>query len=352
LLVAAIAVLALQYGWRSTGTARVLFAAAIVTGQLVGFLPFRTAFGVEQLLTAGSSDDRNIAVTFAPASGRYQLAPGQGIDDILEKPGFGEVDVAEENQRRRGEGARTVFLPIRLSGLIADSRLLADRSEVRLIASTGRFLYQGTGNDLEFRAAGADATVHQGIRVPGTLYNRVLAEPLDVQIEYSFTQFRDKATYAIPARDGDQMMPGIGRCVAKVDDPGIRVDFQCIQPGERPQCLAVQLEHVPTGRRNPEISLCVPDYTPYRGHTFPDALSRFSGRLPFYDPSGLIRYPVGGPQLSDARVVVTVFQPTAHFVRRVMMSGIRLQDWEPQTPVSAEVLRSKHLGRESLVTQS
>jgi hypothetical protein len=61
----------------------------------------------------------------------------------------------------------------------------------------------------------------------------------------------------------------------------------------------------------------------------PDALTRFGGRLPFYDPSGLIRYPVGGPQLSEARVLVTAFQPTEHFVRRVVIPAVRLQDWEP-----------------------
>jgi hypothetical protein len=130
-------------------------------------------------------------------------------------------------------------------------------------------------------------------------------------------------------------MPGIGWCATKVDDAGIRVLFQCLQPGERPSCLTVVLEHTPTRQRNPEVSLCVPEYTPYPGHTLPDALSRFGGRLPFYDPSGLIRYPVGGPQLAEARVLVTAFQPTEHFIRRVVIPAVRLQDWEPQVPASA-----------------
>ena len=111
----------------------------------------------------------------------------------------------------------------------------------------------------------------------------------------------DRRTYALAARDGDQRMPGVGWCATKVEDSGTRVQFHCLQPGERPSCLTVVLEHTPTRQRNPEVSLCVPDYTPYPGHTSPDAVSRFSGRLPFYDPSGLTRYPVGGPQLADAR---------------------------------------------------
>jgi hypothetical protein len=332
LLVAAAGVLILQYRWRRSWAARALFAAAVVAGLSASFLPWRTTFRLEQLLTASSRDDHGVALAFAPGEGRFRLAAGQGLDDVLEKPGFGEADVAAENQRRRAEGARTVFLPVRVSGLVPDSRLLADRSEVRLTGRDGRLMYQGTGNDLEVRATGADATVHQGIRVPGAVYSRIKAEPVDVQLEYWFTLFLVNATYALPARDGDQRMPGIGWCATKVDDAGIRVLFQCLQPGERPSCLTVVLEHPPTRQRNPEVSLCVPEYSPYPGHTLPDALSRFGGRLPFYDPSGLSRYPVGGPQLAEARVLVTSFRSTDHFVKRVTIPAVRLQDWETQVP--------------------
>jgi hypothetical protein len=100
----------------------------------------------------------------------------------------------------------------------------------------------------------------------------------------------------------------------------------CLRPGERPPCLAAVLEHTPTGQRNPEVSLCAPDYSPYPGHALPDALSRFGGSLPFFEPSGLIKYPVSGPQLRDARVVITALKP----VQPVEIPGVRLQDWEAQ----------------------
>jgi hypothetical protein len=332
LLVAALGVLILQYGWRRSWTARALFVAALVAGLCASFLPWRTTVRLEQWLTASSQGGHGVAVMFAPDEGRFRPAPGQGLDDVLEKPGMGPVDVADENQRRRAEGARTVFLPVHVSDLVPRSRLLADRSEVRLIGRDSRVVYQGTGNDLELRATDWDATVHQGIRVPGAVYGRIKAERLDVQLDYWFTLFRPIATYALPASGGDQRMPGIGWCATKVDDAGTRVLFQCLQPGERPSCLTVVLEHTPTGQRNPEVSLCVPDYTPYSGHTMPDALSRFGGRLPFYDPSGLIRYAVSGPQLAEAHVMVTAFQPAEHFVRRVVIPAVRLQDWEPQGP--------------------
>jgi hypothetical protein len=332
LLVSAAGVLILQYRWRRTGFARALFAGALVLGLCIPFLPWRTTFRLEQWLTASARDDHGIDVAFASGAARFRPAPGQGLDDVLEKPGVGPADVAEENRRRRAESARTVFLPVRVSGLVPRWRLLADRSEVTLTTLDHHTLFQGTGNDLELRATDVEATVHQGIRVPGAVYNRVKGEPLDVQLDYSFTLFRPDATYALPARGGDQRMPGIGWCATSVDAAGTRVLFQCMQPGERPSCLAVALEHAPTRQRNPEVSLCAPDYSPHPGHTLPDALSRFGGRLPFYDPSGLIHYPVGGPQLSEARLMVTAFRPTEHFLRRVVIRAVRLEDWEPAKP--------------------
>jgi len=204
-----------------------------------------------------------------------------------------------------------------------------------VIGRDGRIVYRGAGNDYETRATGAEASGYQGVRVPGSLYGHVASELVDIHIDYWLTLFRADATYALPARSGDQRMPGIGWCATKVDDAGTRVLFQCLQPGERPPCLAAVLEHSPTGQRNPEVSLCAPDYSPYPGHVLPDALSRFGARLPFYDPSGLVRYPVGGPQLSEARIVVTSFQPTEHMARRVQIPGVRLEQWEPQASQSA-----------------
>jgi hypothetical protein len=329
-LLAAAGALTLQYRSRRTSAARTVLAGALLVGPCAAFLPWRTTFHLEQLLTASSGHEDGIAIVFAPGDGRFRPAPGQRLDEVQEKPGMGPADVAAESQRRRAEGARSVFLPLRVSGLVPESRLLADRSEVHLLGRDGGTVYQGTGEDLELRATTETAAVHQAIRVPGGVYGRVSAEPLDVHIDYWFTVFKPNGTYALPAQGGDERMPGIGRCVTKVDNAGTRVLFQCLEPGERPSCLTVVLEHTPTRERNPEVSLCAPDYTPYPGHTLPDALARFGGRLPFFDPSGLVRYPVGGPQLSQSQVIVTSFRSTDHFLTRVVIPGVRLQDWEAQ----------------------
>jgi hypothetical protein len=329
LLVAAAGVLVLQYRSRRTWAARSLFAGALIVGQCMSFLPWKATFHVGQLLAAKSTNSAHgVAATFAPDAGRLQLAPGQSVDDVEEKPGFGAEDVAAENRRRRAEGARTVFLPLNMSGLTGESRLLADRSEVSVMDREGRILYRGTGNSLEVRSTDANSIVHQGIRIPGAVYNRINGEPLDIEVNYWFTLFEAGPASALPARDGDQRIPGIGWCGTKVDDSRTRILFQCLQPGERPPCLVLALEHQPTKQQNPEVSLCAPDYFPYPGHVMPDALSRFGGRLPFYDPSGFVHYAVGGPQLPEARVLVKSFRPVEHFVRRVVIRNVRLQQWE------------------------
>ena len=330
LLAAAAAVLLLQYRSRRTAAARALFAAALIAGLSSSFLPWRATWQLDQLLNATSSDAAEVVVAFAADAGRFHAAPGQGIDDVAEKPGMGAADVADENQRRRAEGARTVFVPVRVSGLRAESRLLADRTDVALIGRDGRVVYRGTGNDFEVHGSVATAAIHQGVRVPGAIFSRLKNEPVDLQLDYSFTVFQARATYALPASDGDQRMPGVGWCATRVNEQGSRVMFACMQPGERPPCLALTLEDPRTEQRNPDVSLCAPDYSPYPGHVFGDALSRFGGSLPFFDPSGLVRYPVGGPQLGNARVIVTDFRPAGHFVRHITIHSVRMKDWEPQ----------------------
>ena len=336
LLVTAAAVLILQYGGRRTSTARAVFAVAFIMGQCAAFLPWRTTIRLDHLLTGGAwRDDSGIALAFAPVAGRFQAAPGQSLDDVAEKPGVGAFDAAEESQRRRAEGARTVFFPLEVSGLIPNARLMADRSEIGLVTPDGRTVYRGTGNDLDVRTVEPHVMVHQGVRIPGALYNRINGDTLDVQLNYWFTVLVADATSELPASGGSERLPGIGWCATKIDDAGTRVWLQCLKPGERPPCLAVVLVHPPTRTRNPEISLCAPDYSPAPGHVMPDALSRFGSRLPFSDPSGVIRYPVGGREFSEARVLVTNFRPTAHLVRQLIIPSVRLRDWEPHILATA-----------------
>jgi hypothetical protein len=53
------------------------------------------------------------------------------------------------------------------------------------------------------------------------------------------------------------------------------------------------LEYKPTGAQNPPNGICVrPDYSPFPRGFGPDALNRFTERLPFGNPTGVDQYPV------------------------------------------------------------
>ena len=69
--------------------------------------------------------------------------------------------------------------------------------------------------------------------------------------------------------------------------------------------------------------------TTVAGHVLPDALSRFRGTLPFADLSGPAHYPVNGPRLSGAHVLVTSYAPRQHLARHVMVAEIHLDEWRP-----------------------
>src|SRR5262249_9370865 len=138
------AVLVLQYRWRRTAMARVLFATALIAGQAAAFMPWSTVVALSGSFETGLRADQALAIRFDPAAGRCRSLPGQSVDDISEKPGVGPEDVAAQNERRRAEGARSVFLPIRAGGVRAGAQLLADRSEFRLRERSGRLIYQGT----------------------------------------------------------------------------------------------------------------------------------------------------------------------------------------------------------------
>ena len=106
-----------------------------------------------------------------------------------------------------------------------------------------------------------------------------------------------------------------------------------MEAGKPPSCATFFLEHVPSGRRNPEIVRCSPDYRPIFALSGPDAMRRFGVAVPFRDPAGLGHFPVNGPLLREARVVMRIYRAEDHFTRQVVIPDIRLRDWLPQSAV-------------------
>jgi hypothetical protein len=256
-------------------------------------------------------------LAFDPSIGKFQSPSG--------------IDFDQAGVRRRGQEEDVlVYLPLHATGLPGDTILKVDHSEVSLTPPDGRTEKIEPGNELEIRNEGtgkSEQSTHHGIRLRGDLYQRVMDEPVRLEIDYSLTLFRLAASHALPALAGDQRMAEVGWCATRVNKSGTNVLLRCLGAGESPSCATLFLEHAPSGRRNPERSFCSPDYAPYLKRYHPDALSRFGMTLPFRDPSGLARYPVDGSQLPQSQVVLRAYRPQEHFRRRLTIPQIRLKDW-------------------------
>jgi hypothetical protein len=202
-----------------------------------------------------------------------------------------------------------------------------------LIEPERRAEYHGTGETFELKREGTGSptsSVYQKIVFPGSVYRDWKDRAAKMQIEYSLTRFVLKNSYAMPALNGNERMPGWGWCETEVNEAGTALELHCLQQGKGPICGAVFLENAATGERNPPRSMCRSDYAPYLDRPLPDRLERFGTVLPFRDPTGLAKFPVDGAQLAQARVVIRVYEPEQHFTQSLTIPQIKLRDWDAQ----------------------
>jgi hypothetical protein len=313
------AVLSLQYFRRSTAMARGLIGAGGAAILLSAFLPWPTAFALQQRLSRESSAADAIVLTFNPSLGRFELPAGAAAAT-----------------------STTLYLPLRVTGVPAATLVLMDRANLRIADIGGRTLYQGRSNlsvdgvgsiqdaRLEVRQnQNADAAhdVYQRIFIPAAVYAGLSTQPVSLAVDYSVTLFRAEATDFIPATGGHARLKDLGWCATRVDAEGDDVQLRCMDTRRAPSCFTAILEHSPSGLANPETHVCNPDYTPFEANLWPDVLSRFGGEIPFFDRSGLIRYPVDGTKLADARLMIKAYVARAHFTRYLTISNIRLADF-------------------------
>jgi hypothetical protein len=320
------AVISLQFFRRKTAMARCLIGAGGAAIILSSFLPWRAAFALQESLSRELSAANAIALAFNPQMGRFKLP--------------------------RGAAAATsaaLYLPLRVTGVPSATLMLMDRANVRIADISGRTLYQGRSNlsvdgvgsiqdaRLEVRQTeNGDAAddVYQRIFIPAAVYARLSNQPVSLEIDYYLTLFRAEATDSIPATDGHGRLRDLGWCATRVDGDGDDIQMRCMDTRRTPSCFTAFLEHLPSGLRNPETHICDPDYSPFETNVWPDALGRFGGKIPFFDRSGLIHYPVDGTKLANARLVIETYSPRDHFTRHLTIPNIQLSDFAGPLAVS------------------
>lgn len=319
-LLVVIVTVPLQYFRRATTYARGIAIGAVCLAPIALLLPWTPAFSLQQTLSADPATAKDIGVAFDPALGKQILEPG-------------------------GRNyANSIWLPLRVSGLVSDSIVINDRTTVRIIGRDGQTLYQGPTTGLPRAlsdiidnfpvrtAAGGEVRTHQLITLPGRIYDIVRNRPVRMELDYSLTLFRIAGSDKIAALNGGRRMPNIGQCKTGIDNDGDEVKVLCIGPGHSPSCVSAVLENSVNGKRNPPYHLCQPDYSPYTRPFMRFSMYPFGLDLGFRDPQGLARYPVDSAQLADAQVALKTYEPVAHFTRHLAISGIRVGDWEEEAP--------------------
>lgn len=265
-----------------------------------------------------TSPPNAIALAFNPQMGQFKLPAGAAA-----------------------EATAGLYVPLQVSGIPPGAIVLMDRAKVRITDVTGRTVYQDRSNlsvdgvgslqeaQLEVHqpdGSSAPRDVYQRIFLPAAIYEKLGGEAVRMEVKYSLTLFRSGKTFSLPAYDGHGSLDGLGTCATRIDSEGDDVQLRCVNTTRPPSCFTAFLEYMPSGLRNPETHSCSADYSPspFRVQLWPDALTRFGGESPFFDRSGLIRYPVDGSKLPRSRLMIQTYEPREHFTRQLTTSTIML----------------------------
>ena len=324
----AVAALLLLYLRRRIGLARGAFPAIALLSTLTALLPWDWLFAVQQAVAAPAGP--SVMLAFAPSTPPYHLAPGENVDAYT--AGAGQVqlrgraagDVPAETRARGARRDVTVYLPLRITGLPAGARSWVDRADIRLTGPDGQVVFEGRGDDLKLQA---DGSAYEALRLPALVYDRAKDQALTLEINAFLSVLSPRPAQTLAALGADGRVPGLGRCTSGRDNDGDDIELRCLTPANPPSCLSAALDDPATGRRNPEVLICAPNYAPYATRSFPDALNRFEVEAPFRDRLGLGTYPVGADRLVDARIVLTRYEASAHLVQHARAGGVRLADW-------------------------
>jgi hypothetical protein len=297
-LMVAGALLALLYFRRKAVPARWIFGSATVLWLLAALLPWQTAFAIQERFSAQPVAADPVQIMFEPGAERLR---------------WGSEFFQSAFPRVRDDAA-DLFVPLRASGVPSGYVLYFDRATIRL-SPPGR----GTIDlDQKWPQGFVQGPFHQPVTVPRSVHADEKGQAVRLEIGYELTLLKADSDQTLPALDGNQWIPGEGRCATRMSGDATQVGLGCIAPGNT-FCAATFLENARLGLRIPGHANCDPDYAPYFGRIEGDSTSRFSA---LFLPSGL-----DASAVREARVIVRVYRPVAHFTRHVVIPDIKLADW-------------------------
>lgn len=329
LLSTTVAVLLLQYGRRRTLRSRVVFGGGFLVFMFVPWLPWRPAFALQEWLGPHGPGARiSIAFSTPPHGGSAPVpaATPEILGSLARREGEDGGIVSGKNPTDFVQ----IVVPLTVSDLPVDSILRGDRAKVSLIGPHGT-VYRGTSRVFDLRApvGGGEAELGQAIDIPTLAYERLAHEPLELRIDYSLTLLRARTVGTLPV-PGTADLPALGRCADQADSPK-RLVVACMTVGAEPSCVSIRLDPSTGGVRGPETSRCRPDYEPAALRFAVKPFTRFQKLL---RPAGSRAAHQGVFPLAGAQLRFTLYEPLAHFSRRLRIEGLQLSEWRaaPQAP--------------------
>lgn len=319
IVIGVFSVLFVQYYRRKTAAARWVSAATLLIFLLAQFLPWHFVFGLQQKFSSNSQEANAVVLTFSPGAGRLPQAAG---------PSGSQQAVGVRDQSNPG---LLLALPLHVSSLPGDSLLNVDKADIQIVSQQGKVVYRTEGNDWQVHQQGTNGAtdpIYQKLVVPESVYRQVISHDFRMVIDLSLTLSVLDADYSLPSIDGIGKDPGLGLCETRLNDSGSSVELRCIQPGNGSTCRSAYLENGATGLRNSEIFSCIPNYAPQLERMSMDPMTHFGLNLPVRDPAGPAKNAIDGSELANSKVVVQVYKPQAHFVRRVIISPLDVSEWK------------------------
>jgi hypothetical protein len=350
MLAGVVATLSFQYTHRRTIIARVIALSGVVLALAVLLaLPPAAAMAVQRWKWGGTEGGAAITLRLTPDR---PLTATKGIDPLplSTDPGTQNMAIAAAGTAyRRAEDRQyaQIHLPVQVAGMAPGNILYSDQIALRITAADGALYFEGTEacirsgiigagcrpNRLEVRAveprpnpAGESGVAE--LYLPKATYERIKNLAVRLDLRFSLSIFEPAAAQLIGTGSGARQLSGLDSCATRIDSDGDEVELRCLTNQNLPSCISAALEDPRSGRRNPEMHSCYPNYSPFPLHMPLDVLSAAGLSLPFHDSSGIAHYPVDVASIAGARIRLTAYEPADHFRRALVVPSIRLVDWE------------------------
>jgi non-heme chloroperoxidase len=312
----------LMYWRRRIAAARILMAFTVcVTLLLVllpmALIPWNSTFAIQTALRPAPGADttrislRNTRTCF-PATRRAELSSDAAFAAAIQRSG-NRLWNSEELQDV-GPDSIAFLTHIEPRGLPADWRVKLNYVRADYSAG-GETHYSLRPVRYITDRAGAGALAHAWMLPEGAV-QRLRRAPVQLELTYSLTLLKPRE-YSVPTDGKRHVLPGLGYCNAKVDEPGNRIDVDCLSVFNYPAQISAELNEIPASR------------------VFVDSRAYGQSRVEFapafvqWPYSQRLKLAIGSPRLTrHDSITVTAWDVAGHFQKSLGLPGILGADFD------------------------